>query len=435
MKHMFSDVKAFRHDPIGLFARVSGADAPSLVRLNLGPSPVYLVNDAPLAKEILKADDSVIDKGRLVHKLRSVIGISSITMSGPEHLQRRAAIHQHLARGIMNAFVPQITALIRRHAALLSLEDTFDAHEVTAPLALRVIVSLLFGSGALSSGDEAALMEAVGIAEDEMADRLFRILPRAPWDSFKKRRRARMSREVMGQIVDRVQKNAVSDSLIKSLQSLKLSSTEIRDEVLLLLLAGHHTTGNSAAWVLYFMATQPNLSEKIAYEATAIMDSSGEIDPLKLQKADLSARLAREVLRLYPPFYWLSREFKTPTELAGRRLKRGTSLIISSWQIQRDDRYWSEPHEFRLDRNYNTPAFLPFGFGARACVGIGLGLLELQLLALEIASACEVEILSEVPAGAPSPLVTLLPPKIRLRLKPRQAIHTSQRAELRRATG
>jgi cytochrome P450 len=423
MTHLFSDVNAFRHDPLGLFQRHSHPAAPSLVRLRLGPSPVYLVTDAALAKTILKTDESAIDKGRLVRKLRTVIGTSSITLSGPEHQRRRAVIHQHLARGIMNDFVPQIAGLIRRHAALLVREASFDAHAVTAPLALRIIVALLFGQGALTAADESALMDAVHVAEAEMADSMFRMLPRAPWRAFVKRRQLRKSRQIMGMVVDRVRSRATSGSLVQALQSLNLSPDELRDEILLLLLAGHHTTGNAAAWVFYFLATQPGLSEKLAIEAQAVVGESGEIDPLKLPKADTSLRVAREALRLYPPFYWFSREIRQPAELAGIRVKPGTSLIISPWQLQRDSRHWNNPESFRLDRNYNTPAFMPFGLGPRACVGIGLGLLELQLLALEIAAACRVDILSDVPAAAPVPQITLLPPRIELRLRPRFQTH------------
>lgn len=418
MKHPFSDVNAFRHDPLGLFKQHSGPDAPPLVRLSLGPSPVYLVTDAALAKTILKTDESAIDKGRLVHKLRTVIGTSSITLSGTEHQRRRAVIHQHLARGIMNDFVPQIAGLIRRHASLLVRESCFDAHTVTAPLALRIIVALLFGNGALTAADESALVEAVHVAEAEMADSLFRILPRTPWRSYVKRRELRQSRAIMGAVVDRVRSRASSGSLVQALQSLNLSPDEMRDEILLLLLAGHHTTGNAAAWLLYYLATEPGLAARLADESQAVMGDSGEIDPLKLPRADLSLRVAREVLRLYPPFYWFSRETRTPQELGGIKLKRGTSLIISSWQMQRNERYWTDPDSFRLDRTYNTPAFMPFGLGPRACVGIGLGLLELQLLALELSASCKLDILSSVPAEKPTPQVTLLPPRIELRLRP-----------------
>ena len=418
MKHPFSDVSAFLHNPLELFKKHSSPDAAPLVRLDLGLSPVYLVTDAALAKSVLKADESAIDKGRLVHKLRTVIGASSITLSGSEHQRRREVIHQHLARGIMNDFVPQIAGLIRRHASLLVREPSFDAHEVTAPLALRIIVALLFGNGALTAADESALMEAVHVAEEEMADSLFRVLPRTPWRSFIKRRELSQSRAIMGAIVDRLRDRASSATLLQALQSLNLSPGDMRDEILLLLLAGHHTTGNAAAWLLYYLATEPGLATRLAEESEAVMGDSGEIDPSKLPKADLSLRVAREVLRLYPPFYWLSREVRTPQELSGIRLKRGTSLIISSWQMQRNERYWTDPDSFRLDRSYNTPAFMPFGLGPRACVGIGLGLLELQLLALELSSSCELEILSGVPAGKPTPQVTLLPPRIKLRLRP-----------------
>jgi cytochrome P450 len=418
MKHPFSDVSAFRHNPLELFEKYGSADAAPLVRLNLGPAPVYLVTDAVLAKAVLKADDSAIDKGRLVHKLRTVIGTSSITLSGAEHQRRRGIIHQHLARGIMNDFVPQIAGLIRRHASLLVREPSFDAHAVTAPLALRIIVALLFGTGALTRADESALMEAVHVAEEEMADSLFRVLPRMPWRSFVKRRQLSESRAIMGAVVDRLRNRASSGTLLQALQSLNLSANDMRDEILLLLLAGHHTTGNAATWLLYYLATEPGLAARLAEESQTVMGDSGEIDPLKLPKADLSLRFAREVLRLYPPFYWLSREVRVPQELGGIRLKRGTSLIISSWQMQRNERYWVDPHSFRLDRTYNTPAFMPFGLGPRACVGIGLGLLELQLLALELSSSCKLEILSRVPAEKPTPQVTLLPPRIELRLRP-----------------
>jgi cytochrome P450 len=419
MKQKFTDIAAFRRNPLELFARKGFAATEPLVQLNLGLSPVYLVTDATVARAVLKADEAQIDKGRLVHKLRKVIGTSSITMSGAEHQSRREVIHQHLARGIMNEYVPEIAGLIRRHAALLVREEEFVAHDVTASLALRIIASLLFGKDVLSAGDESALVEAVHIAESHMADSLFRLLPRSPLRAFRDYWKLRHSRAVMSAIVDRVRTRAKSTSLIAALESLKLTNAELRDEILLLLLAGHHTTGNAATWVLYFLATEKGLAEKIRNESLLVVSKSGELDPLRLPKAELSLRLARETLRLYPPFYWFSREVRTPIELGGRRLGKGTSLIISPWQIQHDARNWQEPDKFRIDRTYNSPAFLPFGLGPRACVGIGLGLLELQLLALEISSACEIDALSEVPAAAPTPAVTLIPPQIRLRLRPR----------------
>jgi cytochrome P450 len=419
MKHLFSDVNAFRHDPLTLFMQKSRYTAMPLVKLNLGFKPVYLVTDPALIKPVMKAEEAQIDKGRLVQKLRTVIGKSSITMSGREHQERRAAIHQQLARGMMNIFVPEIASLIRQQAILLLQEKSFDAHGITAPLALRIITAILFGRDVLTRSDENALMEAVHVAEAEMADSLFRMLPRLPWTRYRKLKALRESRNLMSMVVNRVRVNAKSTSMLSALEKLGLSADDLRDEILLLLLAGHHTSGNAMAWILYFLATEPGLGEQVAHEAKSIVNEEGEIEALRLPRADLSLRIARETLRLYPPFYWLSREVKQPIELGGLKLSPGTSLIISTWQMQRDERFWESPEKFRLDRAYNSPAYLPFGTGPRACVGMGLGMLELQLFCLEMASAYEIQILSEVPAPLPQPAVTILPPAIKLSLIPR----------------
>jgi cytochrome P450 len=175
------------------------------------------------------------------------------------------------------------------------------------------------------------------------------------------------------------------------------------------------------AWLLYFLAIDPALRDEIAREAASISDESGEINPQLLARTTIATAAAREVLRLYPPAYWLSREVKKPATIAGQRLPAGTSLLVSPWHMHRDPRFWTEPETFRLDRDHlRNPAWTPFGVGPRVCVGMGVAMLELQLLALEFAAAFEMTVTSGVPAPTPTPRVTIVPPEIRIALKPRQ---------------
>lgn len=51
---------------------------------------------------------------------------------------------------------------------------------------------------------------------------------------------------------------------------------------------------------------------------------------------------------------------------------------------------------------------------------MGLGLLEMQLICLELAAAFRIGILSQVPVPPPKPSITIVPPPIRLHLKPRK---------------
>lgn len=426
MRHWFSDISPFRRDTLTFFTEMGRTSREPLRRLNMGLAPVYLVTDPELTKPIFSAPEEEIDKGRLIYKLREIMGDSSFTLSGSQHRERRAAMHAQLARGLATSIAPSISALLRRYAAALATEPDFDAHRATAPLALRIISLLLFGPDALSPGDEALMVQAVNLIEDDLAAGMFQIIPDLPWVRARKKRKLAEGTSMMHFVVERARRNAKKDSLIRALEELHLSEKELNDEILLLFLAGHHTSGTAMAWLLYFLSIDPALRDAIASEAASISDVSGEINPQLLARTPIATAAAREVLRLYPPAYWLSREVKTPIEVAGQRLPTGTSLIVSPWHMHRDPRFWAEPETFKLDRDHlRNPAWTPFGAGPRVCVGMGVAMLELQLLALEFAAAFDMEIKSEIPPPAPTPRVTIIPPEIRIGLRPRQTLARS----------
>jgi cytochrome P450 len=419
MKHWFSDLIAFQRDPLGFFLDRGCNAKDGLVPLSMGPYAVMLVADPALIKPIMKAPEAEIDKGKLIYKLREIIGKSSMTLSGEAHRERRAALHHQLARGLASSYVPQISALTRQQAAALVREEEFDAHHATSRLTLRVICNILFGPNVLNTADENILVESIKLVEDDLAADIFKVLPDLPWVHKRKKDRMRHGRTMMMHVVQRAKERAADASVLRALEGLNLSEEEMGDEVLLLLLAGHHTTGTAAAWLLYHLASEPVIAGQIAEEAIAISDSAGELIPEKLPQASLSLAFVREVLRLYPSAWWLSREVQRPLEIGGRQLKRGTSLLISPWHMHRDPRFWDDPTEFKLDRGFASPAYLPFGAGPRACVGMGVGMLELQVLALEFAAAYELRPM-DTEVGGPKPSITLVPPPLLLSLRLRE---------------
>lgn len=423
MRHWFSDLNAFRLDPLKLLLERGNAATEPLVPLALGPAPMFLVTDPEIIKPLLKAQEEDIDKGRLIHKLRSVVGVSSLTMSGEEYLRRREVMHQYMARGTIERLAAPMAAEIRGLGARLISRQSFNPHAAMAPLALKMVCIALFGRQVLSEADEHAIVHAVRLVEDDLADELFRVFPLTPWASYARRKRRAIARTSLDIVVQRVRHRAHDTSLLKALESLGLSDEDLTNEILTMLLTGHHTTGSVAAWLLYHLATEPGLADAIADEAASISDWNGEIRADRLKNAPLSLALVREVLRLYPSAWWFSRETKRNLEFAGRKLKRGTSLIIAPWQLHRDPRHWEDPDAFRLDRSYGNKAYLPFGLGPRACVGMGLALLELQLIALEFASAFSFEGVTPYPAQKPVPSVTLLPPEMEISIRVREAAH------------
>lgn len=428
MRHWFSDLTAFRRDPLTLFLDKGNSAAEPLVPLALGPAPVFLVADPEVVRPLLKAAEEDADKGRLIHKLRAAVGKSSLTVSGDEHRLRREALHTHLAKGAVERLTTPMSAEIRTVGARIVGNGRFESYSTMAPLALKMICMVLFGREVLSSADEQALVKAVRMAEDDVANELFRVLPLTPWAKYRRDKKRKFARDTMNLIVRRVRSRAHDASVLRALESAGLNDQELTDEILTLLITGHHTTGSAAAWLLYHLATEPGLGDAIADEAASLSDWNGEIRTDRLKSAPLSLALVREVLRLYPSAWWFSRETKRTVEFGGRRLKRGTSLIIAPWQLHRDPRHWDDPETFRLDRSYGNKAYLPFGLGPRACVGMGLAMLELQLIALEFASAFSFGSVTPFPAARPIPSVTLIPPEMQIEIRVRETARTQSSA-------
>ena len=420
MTRWFSDVAAFRRDPLGFLLECGNITPEGLHPLALGIKPSFLVTDPDLVKPLLKTDDTKADKGRIMQKLRPILGNSTLLINGSEYRRRREVLHANLARGNAEKFVPYISAEIRRTAAQVAKDVRFNPRRVTPPLALRVVCITVFGRQVLSGGDEQALVAAVNSIEDDVADGIFKLLPPPPWKWLARRRRRTFAKLAMAQVVHKLRKDAAATSALKAREALNLPGDDLQHEILTLLLAGHHTTGSAAAWLLYHLAAEPGLMDEITKEADSITDVNGEITADGLKRAPTSQALVREILRLYPSTWWFSREIRQPLNLGNHCLKPGTTLIVSPWQMHRNPKHWDDPAQFRLDRNYAGRAYLPFGSGPRACVGMGLAMLELQLLALEIAAAYRFGDFSPRPAPWPKPSVTLVPPDMSIEIQPRE---------------
>lgn len=423
MLRKLSDVPAFQRDPLAFFeSKGHGASSP-FVPLRIGFNDVYLIADPAFIKPVFSAPEELINKGRINLKLRQIVGDSSITLLGEENRKRREVVHKNLHQGLSGSYVPQIAATIRQFITGLAVQGPFDAADASARLALRIICNIVFGKDVLTRGDENAIIEAVHLAEHDIAESMFRVLPPTPWAWWQSRQRLRQARGILSFVIEKTKPKAAESSLLRSLVGLGLSGEALRDEVMLMMIAGHHTSGAAGAWLLYHLATETGVTPLIGREARELSDDTGELTPARVKEAVTSRAYVHEILRLYPSSHWIAREVKEPTELGGIAMSRGTTLIACPWQLHRDPRYWPEPEMFRIDRTYPSRTFMPFGFGPRACIGASLALIELQLLALEVAAAFEVEVTDSAIRPRPISSVTLLAPpmQISLRLKASEA--------------
>ena len=414
----FSDIPAFRRDPLALLEDRAFSNDPGFVDLHLGVRPIVMVTDPAVAKTIMKWDTDEIDKGSLVQKIRPLIGDSLLVNIGAAHQRSKSAIHRHLQRNAVAGYLAPMMSIITQFATRLARDPDFVTTSETPLLSLRLGCAAFFGTNILSNADQLALVSAVQSVEAEIAAEMFSPLAGAPWRTKARKRRIERAKEIVLHVLNEVRKRGELSPLLVSMEEAGLSEEEIVAEFLGLFIAGHHSTGATIGWMLYHLACDPSIGEMIALEADETLFSLENGDIGALKNAPLSASFANEVMRLYPGGWWTSREVMKEVEIEGRSFKRGRIFMISPWILHRDERYWNEPSELKLDRSYASPSYMPFGTGPRACIGMNVAAIELQLFALQIASAFRFRLTGAPKGTAPVPSVALLAPAFKMRAEP-----------------
>ena len=419
MRLPLSDVPAFQRDPLNLVLGRAESGPLGFAPLYLAWRPIWLATDPEIARAVLKWPTDEVDKGKLVQRLRPIVGESLLTNIGPAHDRTKNAVHRHVQRNSAAKNLGQMMAVINSCVARLAADGEVDTSVEAAPLALQLGCIALFGHEVISPADRLALIKAVQMVEAELAADMFRILPQSPRKARDRAARLAQARQIVDLVVTRARANKDKSDIIVALEAAGLSDEQISAEILGLLIAGHHTTGATIAWLLYHLALDPAIADMIALEADATLPGAEAGDATALRHAPLSLAYVREILRLYPAGWWTSREVLKPTSIGGKAFRVGDMIMVSPWQLHHDQRLWSEPGALRLDRDFTEDAYMPFGVGPRSCIGQSIAWFELQLITLQLASSFTFSLAEDVTDAKPRPSVTLLAPSFRLKAQTR----------------
>ncbi len=162
----------------------------------------------------------------------------------------------------------------------------------------------------------------------------------------------------------------------------KMSVSELRDNLLTFIVAGHETTALTLAWSLYLMAFDPEVQERARDEVLSVVNgvATGE----DVAKLPFIRQIVDEALRLYPPAGMVSRTARGSDELCGREIRRGDTVILPIYALHRNALLWDAPDAFRPDRWARTKpdrySYLPFGDGPRICIGASFAIQEAVII-------------------------------------------------------
>jgi cytochrome P450 len=185
---------------------------------------------------------------------------------------------------------------------------------------------------------------------------------------------------------------------------------QLGDEVATMILAGHETTATALFWSLYLLALDPATQQQLAAEVRAASaDGEPDIERLKFTRAVID-----ETMRLYPPVFVIFRAAARPDTIAGMPVKKNDAVLVAPWLLHRHEKLWREPNAFMPSR-FMPPApppdrfaYLPFGVGARVCIGAHFALVEATLALAKLIGAFRVELVDKEPV-MPVGVVTTQP--------------------------
>jgi cytochrome P450 len=162
------------------------------------------------------------------------------------------------------------------------------------------------------------------------------------------------------------------------------------DNLATFLAAGHETTGKALTWTLYILARAPEWQERVRREIAAVA-GNGPLAPDHIAKLELTQRVLKEAMRLYPPAPVLSRITTDWTTFGNHRVAPGTFIIIPVYAVHRHLKLWQDPDRFDPDRflpereaTYSRMQYMPFGFGQRSCIGSAFAMIEATALLTEL---------------------------------------------------
>jgi cytochrome P450 len=372
-----------------------------LVEIRLGPRPAFVLCHPDLARRVL-TDFRGFDRAGLGYeRVRAAMGNGLATAGYQDHRRQRLVMQPAFRHVHLRGYVA-----VMRQEISVTLDDwpdggVIDLVEEMFTLTTTVALRTLFSSQ-LDPDQGERLRRAFDVfLRGIYARAALRLAGRLPTPGNRRYKKAvAYWRSQVGELIDGYrQANAGEegpDDLMSRLlvardeQGEGLSATELADQVAVLMLAGGETTSSAVVWSWHLLSGHPDVLAAVRAEADAVLgqDVAGWDH---LPRLDLTARVVREALRLYPPGWIIPRVCTGPVTLAGRTLPAGSIVVFSPYVLHRRPDLFPDPHRFDPAR-WLTPApehraaYLPFGAGATRCIGEEFGLAEATLILASIAA-------------------------------------------------
>jgi cytochrome P450 len=364
---------------------------------------VVLVNEPHAIRHVLLENACNYRKDSLQRRVLSAgLGDGLLSADGEQWRAQRRILAPVFARKTIMDFAPAMmdaaNALVERWRR--QDESTFDVAAEMSRVTLDVLERTIFSDGLGRDAEEFRVamvtyfntigridpLDVLGVPA--FVPRIGQLRVRSTLRFFESAideiismRRARMS-EGTGTVA-----NDILSLLLAALDpdtGQRMTEVEVRSNILTFIAAGHETTANLLTWSLFLLSNCPEWRHRVELEA--VREIEGPIAGLTDRLVETRA-VIDEAIRLYPPIAAISRVASDADDFAGEKVRRGSMVVIAPYVLHRHRLLWRDPDTFDPTRflgkartEIDRYAYIPFGAGARTCIGSAFALQEATLV-------------------------------------------------------
>jgi cytochrome P450 len=353
--------------------------------ITFAPSGMQLVmfSDPEAVKEIFTASPEVAPSATGKSPIAPIMGRSSVlVLTGPEHMRQRKLLLPPFHGERMREYEQVIVEATRRDMEGWELGKPMSLQRQTRRITLEVILRAVFGVEGERMGP---LRDGIGALVEPMhLGTVLRTLMSRPTGERPRGAVGRALDHLDGLIYAEIAERRSQPDLQERRDILSLlmqardedgepmGDSELRDELVTLLLAGHETTATSVAWAVERLVRHPGKLGRLQKEI-----DEGESE-------EYLTAVVNETLRVRPVVPIVVRMLTEEMQVGEYILPAGTRVAPSIYLTNRNPQVYPQPREFRperfLERAPETFSWIPFGGGIRRCIGASFAQLEMKVM-------------------------------------------------------
>lgn len=397
---------------------------PVLAHMRLMGEHAYVLTDPAAIVTVFIDHGRQTMKGRGLQGAKAVLGNGLLTSEGEVHLRNRRLVQPAFHRDRIASYAVDMVALTEAHETTWTEGQAVDMQADMSALTLAIVGRTLFGADL--RGDARDVGDALEALLSGMGTRLLlgpQVL-RIPTPARGRALEASARMDAMVQrIIDEHRIAGDTGDMLSMLLSAQeegvgLDDSQVRDEAMTLVMAGHETTAMTLTWTWMLLAQHPEraawLHEELDTQLAGATPTMADLARLPRTRAVIA-----EAIRLYPPAWIQGRRLLADVEVAGWTLPAGALTLASQFAMHRSPRWWEASLAFRPQRwiddagefSEDAPgqprgAWFPFGWGNRRCIGEQFAWTEATLVLATLAQRWSPRLIPGANVD-PMPAVTL----------------------------